>query len=61
MNQNQFTVYWKASHTNIGDYHSKHHPPGHHQRMRQIIFNSAYLLEENAILQGYDNTLRTHI
>ena len=44
MDQNQFTVYWKPGHTNIGDCHSKYHSPSHHQRMIPIIFNSAYLL-----------------
>jgi len=27
MHKNQFTVYWKPDDTNLGDYHSKHHPP----------------------------------
>jgi len=44
--QNQFTVYWKPGVMNLGDYHSKHHPPSHHQKMRPVIFNSAYLIKE---------------
>jgi len=34
MHQNQFTIYWKPGITNLGDYHSKHHPSSHHQKMR---------------------------
>ena len=45
MHQNQFTVYWKPGFTILGDYHSKHHPQGHHRKMRLIIFNSAYNIQ----------------
>ena len=57
MHQNQFTVYWKPGFTNLGDYHSKHHPPSHHQKMRPIIFNSAYTLQQVDILRGCNKTL----
>ena len=52
MNQNQLTVYWKLGHTNIGDYHTKHHPLAHHLCMRPVIFNPAYSMLEMDILQG---------
>ena len=32
--QGQFLVYWKPGPTNMGDYHSKHHPPAYHIKMR---------------------------
>ena len=57
MKQNQFTVYWKPGVTNLGDYHTKHHPPQHHRQMRPIIFNSAYYSQEIDILRGCNNTL----
>ena len=34
INQGQFVVYWRPGPTNLGDYHSKHHPPAHHIKMR---------------------------
>jgi len=32
--QKQFHVFWKPGHTNMADYFSKHHAPGHHRAMR---------------------------
>ena len=32
--QRQFEVFWKPGPTNLGDYHSKHHPVAHHQQVR---------------------------
>ena len=32
--QGQFDVFWKPGKTNLADYFSKHHPPGHHKIMR---------------------------
>ena len=34
INQGQFLVYWRPGKTNLGDYHSKHHPPAHHIQVR---------------------------
>ena len=38
--QQQFIIYWKPGSDNNADYFSKHHPPSHHQRVRQtyVIF-----------------------
>ena len=32
--QSQFRVFWKPGSTNLGDYHSKHHPEAHHLQVR---------------------------
>ena len=36
--QGQLLVYWKPGSTNLGDYHTKHHPPSHH-----LLMLSTYL------------------
>lgn len=38
VHQNQFLIYWRPGSHNVGDYVSKHHPPGHHCRMRPKFF-----------------------
>ena len=32
--QEHFHVFWKPGTTNLGDYHSKHHPTPHHIKLR---------------------------
>ena len=32
--QGQFRVFWRPGPENLGDYHSKHHPPEHHISVR---------------------------
>jgi hypothetical protein len=32
--QKQFLIYWCPGPDNLGDYHTKHHSPSHHRRMR---------------------------
>ena len=32
--QVQFLIYWQPGITNLGNYHTKHHSPAHHQLMR---------------------------
>ena len=39
--QRQFHIYWAPGKQNLGDYHTKHHPPSHHRNMRAKILNSA--------------------
>ena len=34
VNQDQFVVYWRPEADNLGDYHTKHHPPSHHIKVR---------------------------
>ena len=49
--QVQFRVFWRTGQTNLGDYHSKHHPPEHHREVR-----SKYLHVPNLrLLQGCVN------
>ena len=37
--QNQFHIFWKPGKTNLGDYHTKHHPASHHQAVRPIYLH----------------------
>ena len=34
--QGHFLVYWRPGSENIGNYHTKHHSPAHHQQMRPV-------------------------
>ena len=55
--QGQFRVFWRPGPENLGDYHSKHHPPEHH-----IAVWSKYLhVPKLSLLQGCVNlTLRVN-
>ena len=39
--QGQFHIYWAPGVENLADYHTKHHPPSHHKKMRNTILNCA--------------------
>ena len=43
VNQNQYQLFWRPGLINMGDYHSKHHPPSHHQEVRRL-----YLWEKDS-------------
>ena len=46
IHQKQFTISWcPGTENSLADYHTKHHPPSHHRKMREHIFNSAYSLQ----------------
>ena len=47
--QKQFLVYWKPGSTNLGDYHTKHHPPAHHRLMRSTYLHPTEQLANTAI------------
>ena len=38
--QDQFRIFWAPGAVNLGDYHTKHHPPTHHIKMRPKILNN---------------------
>ena len=38
--QSHFRIYWGPGITNLGNYHTKHHSPGHHQLMRPHFLNN---------------------
>ena len=38
--QQQIKIFWAPGKTNLADYHTKHHPPSHHKKMRAIILNT---------------------
>ena len=39
--QGQFRVHWKRGAVNYADYHTKHHPPSHHIKMRPTYLQVA--------------------
>ena len=51
--QGQFCVFWRPGPKNLGDYHSKHHPPEHHRAVRSKYLHVPNLLS----LQGCVNLL----
>ena len=38
--QQHFKIYWDPGPGNLGDYHSKHHSPAHHRKMRPVYLNT---------------------
>ena len=38
----QIRTFWDRGVNNLGDYPTKHHPPVHHKRMRQIYLHVAH-------------------
>ena len=49
--QGKFQVFWRPGPENLGDYHSKHHPPEYH-----IAVRSKYLyVPKLSLLQGCVN------
>ena len=56
-NQGQFIIYWAPGSNNLVDYHTKHHPPAHHKKMRPTIMHTAYFANSliNCLLRGCAN------
>ena len=58
--QGHFYIYWAPRSTNLGNYHTKHHPPGHHRLIYshflhdELNFNLENLVVVH-ILQGCFN------
>ena len=44
--QQQFRYYWRPGPTNLGDYHTKHHPGSHHQNVRPEFITPRRVLED---------------
>ena len=42
----QFKYYWRPGKSNLGDYFTKHHPPLHHQSMREILLSNPKILKK---------------
>ena len=51
--QEHFHVFWKPGPTNLGDYHSKHHPTPHHIKVRHTNLHEPHSLQTT--LQGCVN------
>ena len=52
--QEHFNVFWKPGPTNLGDYHSKHHPTSHHIQVRHTNLHEPH--GSHNTLQGCVNT-----
>ena len=52
--QEQFNVFWKPGPTNLGDYHSKHHPTPHHIQVIHTNLHEPH--GSHNTLQGCVNT-----
>ena len=52
--QEHFNVFWKPGPTNLGDYHSKHHPTPHHIQVRHTTLHELH--GSHNTLQGCVNT-----
>jgi hypothetical protein len=50
--QGHFLVYWKPGKENLGDYHTKHHPPSHHQTMHSTYLQVAQQAMHSASKQS---------
>ena len=44
--QVQFLIYCQTGITNLGDYHTKHHPPAHYQLMRPTYLHTSEKLAQ---------------
>ena len=47
--QGQFLIYWQLGITNLGNYHTKHNSPAHHQLMRPTYLHTTEHLAHCAI------------
>ena len=47
--QGQLLIYWQPGITNLGDYHTKHHSPAHHQLMQPTHLHTSEELAQCAI------------
>ena len=48
--QEHFRVFWKPGPTNLGDYHSNHHPTPHHIKVRHTNLHEPH--SSQTTLQG---------
>ena len=52
--QEHFNVFWKPGPTNVGDYHSKHHPTPHKIQVQHTNLHEPHVSQNT--LQGCVNT-----
>ena len=49
--QGQFKIYWAPGSTNLGEYHTKHHPPIHNRLMRpQFLHDDPHVQLSNLVV-----------
>ena len=56
--QENFHVFWKPVTTNLGYYHSKHHPTPHHIKVRHTKLHEPHISQTT--LQGCVNSLNRY-
>eukprot|EP00957_Ditylum_brightwellii_P026930 2035856-Ditylum_brightwellii.AAC.1 len=57
--QKQFIIKWKRGTVNRADYHSKHHPPIHHQQQgEQDVVNAAVAADNKNVMENIHNVMR---
>ena len=56
--QGQLEVGWAPGEGNLADYHSKHHSPAHHIKMRPIYLHCSNLVQAVIPLQGFCNLVQ---
>ena len=43
--QGKFNFFWEAGKNNLADYHTKHHPPSYHEKVRHIYILKNFLMK----------------
>ena len=57
----QFLIYWAKGLDNLADYHTKHHPPIHHKKVRGNYILHGHLLTSKGDLNKSHNNGRTEL
>ena len=42
-NKKNFAIYWDKGTRNLADYHTKHHPPSYHKKVREKYILKGFL------------------
>ena len=56
-NLKKFLIYWEKGIHNLADYHTKHHPPSYHKKMREKYILKGFHTYFEKCTRGYVHTL----
>jgi hypothetical protein len=59
--QGQLEIRWEAGEHNLTDYHTKHHSPAHHIKMRPIYLHCSNLVQVVIPLQGFCHLVQLRV
>ena len=59
--QDRFLIYWHTGITNLGNYHTKHHSPAHHQLMQPTYLHTSEELAQCAIVHILRECVNFHV